>query len=54
MMHAGAFPVWFQTTVFNHITGVLAMRRMYTLDQMMRLIEGMYGLPRGVIQRLSA
>ena len=52
MMHAGAFPVWFQTTVFNHIKGVLAMRRMYTLDQMMRLIEGMYGLPRGVIQRL--
>ena len=52
MMHAGAFPDWFQTTVFNHIRGVLAMRRMYTLDQMMRLIEGMYGLPSGVIQRL--
>jgi hypothetical protein len=52
MMHAGAFPDWFKITVFNHIKGVLAMRRMYTLDQMMRLIEGMYGLPRGVIQRL--
>jgi hypothetical protein len=40
MMHAGAFPDWFQITVFNHIKGVLAMRRRYTLDQMMRLIEG--------------
>ena len=52
MMHAGAFPDWFQTTVYNHLRGVLAMRRMYTLDQMMRLIEGMYGLPSTVIQRL--
>ena len=52
MMHAGAFPDWFKITVFNHIKGVLAMRRMYTLDQMMRLIEGMYGLPNGVIQRV--
>jgi hypothetical protein len=52
MLHAGAFPDWFQTTVFNHIKGVLATRRKYTLDQMMRLIEGMYDLPSGVIQRL--
>ena len=52
MMHAGAFPDWFKITVYNHIRGVLAMRRMYTLDQMMRLIEGMCGLPSGVIQRL--
>ena len=52
MMHAGAFPDWFKTTVFNHIKGVLAMRRRYSLEQMMRLIEGMYGMPSGVIQRL--
>ena len=52
MMHAGAFPDWFKTTVFNHIKGVLAMRRRYSLDQMMRLIEGMCGMPSGVIQRL--
>ena len=52
MMHAGAFPDWFKITVFNHIKGVLAMRRRYSLDQMMRLIEGMYGMPSGVIQRL--
>ena len=52
MMHAGAFPDWFKTTVFNHIKGVLARRRRYSLDQMMRLIEGMCGLPSGVIQRV--
>ena len=52
MMHAGAFPDWFQTTIYNHIRGVLAMRRMYTIEQFMRLVEGMYGLSSGVIQRL--
>ena len=52
MVHAGAFPEWFMITVFNHIKGMLSMRRMCTLDKLMRLIEGMYGLPSGVIQRL--
>ena len=52
MMHAGAFPDWFKITVFNHIKGVLSMGRMYTLDRLMRLIEGVRGLPSGVIQRL--
>ena len=52
MVHAGAFPEWFMITVFNHIKGALSTRRICTLDKLMRLIEGMYGLPSGVITRV--
>lgn len=52
MVHAGPFPEWFKVAVFNVTRGVLSTRRVYTLDAMLRLIEGLYGLPRGVIRRV--
>ena len=52
MVHAGPFPEWFKVTVFNVTRGVLATRLVYSLDKMLRLIEDLYGLPRGVIRRV--
>ena len=44
---AGRFPGWFLETIVNFLRGVLRTGRLYTLEEVTRLLERTYGMGPG-------
>ena len=46
---AGRFPDWFLETIVNFLRGVLRTGRLYTLEEVTRLLERTYGMGPGAV-----